>query len=489
MKKLPIGLNSLQKIISEGYIYVDKTKYLLELIENGNYYFLSRPRRFGKTLTVDTLKNIFEGNKELFKGLYIYDKWDWGKKYPVIRIDFSGGNYFTEEQYNEKLFTILEANEKRLGITCNKKDPANCFYQLILEAYDKYRAPVVVLIDEYDKPILDNIENPEQAERIRDLLANFYGVLKGLDEYLRFVFLTGVTKFSKVNLFSKLNNLYDITINKKYSALCGYTEEELDIYFKGYLEGADRGKIRQWYNGYSWLGEKVYNPFDILLFIANEFQFSSYWFETGTPTFLIKLIRNEKYFLPDLENVEATDEILGSFDVHTISVETLMWQTGYLTIKGVKEFFEENLYILSYPNMEVRTSFYKYLLAYFYHAQVKRSEIYQALMNGNVEGIIVNLKKLFSSIPYTNFTKNELDAYEGFYASVIYAHLASLKVELVAEDITSRGRIDLTVIVNDKAYILEFKVKENFSDDKSPLEQIKEKRYYEKYRGKFKEIY
>ena len=494
MKQLPIGLNSLRKIISERYIYVDKTKYLLELIENGNYYFLSRPRRFGKTLTVDTLKNIFEGNKELFKGLYIYDKWDWSKKYPVIRIDFSGGNYFTEEQYNEKLFTILEANKKRLGITCNKKDPANCFYELISEAYGKYRAPVVVLIDEYDKPILDNIENPEQAERIRDLLANFYGVLKGLDEYLRFVFLTGVTKFSKVNLFSKLNNLYDITINRKYSALCGYTEEELDIYFKKYLEGTDREKVRQWYNGYSWLGEKVYNPFDILLFIANEFQFSPYWFETGTPTFLMKLIKQERYFIPDLEELEVTDETLGSFDVYNMELEALLWQTGYLTIKGTRQLGVRQSYLLSYPNQEVKLSLSEHIVKYLTGLKASTYSktarvIFDALVSGGVEKLIEHLKSLFSSISYTNFTKNEIDSYEGYYASVIYAYLASLGVKLIAEDVTNKGRIDLTIVVKDKAYILEFKVKENFSDDKSPLEQIKEKRYYEKYREKVKEIY
>ena len=494
MKKLPIGLNSLKTIINEGFLYVDKTRQIYELIHSGRYYFLSRPRRFGKTLTVDTLKNIFEGNKELFKGLYIYDKWDWSKKYPVIRIDFSGGNCSTEDKYNERVFTILETNERNLGISCNKKDPANCFYQLITEAYEKYKMPVVVLIDEYDRPILDNIENPEQAEKIRDLLANFYGVLKGLDEYLRFVFLTGVTKFSKVNLFSKLNNLYDITVNEDFSDTCGYTEDDLDKYFSEYLKDVDREQVRLWYNGYSWLGEKVYNPFDILLFIANKFKFRPYWFETGTPTFLMKLMKQQRYFIPALEDIRATDELLGSFDVYTMEIEALLWQTGYLTIKGTRQLGMRQSYIISYPNQEVKISLNEHIVKYLsgistatYSESVEK--FYNILLSGDLDSLINNFKSLFASISYHNFTKNEIDSYEGYYASVIYAYLASLGITLLAEDVTNKGRIDLTVLVKDKAYIMEFKVKENVSVGKPPLEQIKEEKYYEKYQGKVKEIY
>ena len=494
MKKLPIGLNNLKEIIRDNYVYVDKTGYIYELITTGKYYFLSRPRRFGKTLTVDTLKNIFEGNKELFKGLYIYDRWDWSKKYPVIRIDFSGGNYTSEEKFNERVNYILKKNQDRLGISCNNYSPANCFDYLVTKAYEEYRMPVVVLIDEYDKPILDNIENPEQAEKIRDLLANFYGVLKGLDGYLKFVFLTGVTKFSKVNLFSKLNNLDDITLDKRYSALCGYTQEELENYFSEHLQGADLEQVKLWYNGYSWLGEKVYNPFDILLFISKGFSFRPYWFETGTPTFLMKLIKQQKYFIPDLEELEVTDETLGSFDVYSMELEALLWQTGYLTIKGTRQLGVRQSYLLSYPNQEVKLSLTEHIVKYLTglkagtYSKTAR-DIFNALISGDVVKFVEYLKLLFSSISYTNFTRNEIDSYEGYYASVIYAYLASLGVTLIAEDVTNKGRIDLTIIVNDKAYILEFKVKENFSDDKSPLEQIRERKYYEKYFGKVREIY
>ncbi len=491
MKKLPIGLNSLEKIIKGDYVYVDKTKKLLERIDSSGYYFLSRPRRFGKTLTVDTLKNIFEGNRELFNGLYIYDKWDWEKTYPVIRIDLSGGNFFSVKKFEERLFTILEDNEKRLGIECKKNDPSDCFDRLIKKAYEKYKMPVVVLIDEYDKPILDNIEKPELAEEIRDLLSNFYGILKGLDENLRFVLLTGVTKFSKVNLFSKLNNLDDITVDAKYSDLCGYTEEELDIYFKEHLKGTDRKSIRRWYNGYSWLGEKVYNPFDILLFISKGFSFRPYWFETGTPTFLMKLIKKEKYFIPNLEEVEATDELFGSFDVGNIEIEALLWQTGYLTIKEMRKKLDlSNFYILGFPNLEVRKSLNNVILKTISNLSSDsktrfQSKLEEYLINGDVDGLIENFKTLFSSISYTNFIKNEMATYEGYYSSIIYSYLASIGVELIAEDVTNKGRIDLTILLSDKAYILEFKV----DDKEDPLKQIKEKGYFEKYRGKVKEIY
>ncbi len=495
MKKLPIGLNSLEKIIKGNYLYVDKTKNLYELLEAGQYFFLSRPRRFGKTLTIDTLKHIFEGNKDLFKGLYIYDKWNWEEKFPVIRVDFSQIDSETKENLKKSLTMALEDIEKELGISgCDKSLHGIYLKEIIKKAYQKYQKPVVVLIDEYDKPILDNIEKPELAEEIRDLLSNFYGVIKGLDEYLRFVLLTGVSKFSKVNLFSKLNNLEDITVDPRFSDLCGYTEDDLDKYFSKYLKGADREEIRKWYNGYSWLGERVYNPFDILLFISKGHAFRPYWFETGSPTFLIKLMKEKKYFIPELENIEATDELLGSFDVYTMKIEALLWQTGYLTIKSTRKRLDNSLvYRLSYPNLEVKKSLNEIVLEYISCLDTNSKTVFQNkleiyLIEGDINGLIENFKSLFASISYTNFTKNEIDSYEGYYASVIYSYLASLGVALIAEDTTNRGRIDLTILLPDKAYIIEFKVKDG-KEDKDPLQQIKEKKYYEKYLNRVKEIY
>ncbi len=494
MKKLPIGLNSLEKIVEGNYIYVDKTKHLLNLIDSGNYFFLSRPRRFGKTLTIDTLKNIFEGNKDIFKGLYIYDSWDWDKRYPVIRVDFSVGLFNSSDNFIERVNAVLREHQKKFDIRYEEEGFVNRFHELIIKTYKKYGMQVVILIDEYDKPILDNIEKPELAEEIRDLLSNFYGVIKGLDGYLRFVLLTGVTKFSKVNLFSKLNNLYDITISKNFSSICGYTEDELDVFFNEHLKGADREKLQLWYNGYSWLGERVYNPFDILIFIADGFRFRPYWFETGTPTFLMKLIKNQRYFIPNLESIEATDALLGSFDVYTMEIEALLWQTGYLTIKDTKEIAGRLKYVLSYPNLEVKISLNEFILKFLTKIETNiysrtQEEIYNALMRGDVDSFIENLKALFSQLPYTNFTKNDIASYEGFYASVVYSYLASIGVDLRAEDITNKGRIDLTILLDDKAYIIEFKVIDSDKEEKEPLMQIKEKGYFEKYKGKFKDIY
>ena len=484
MKYLPLGYSSLGKIVKNNCIYVDKTKYILDIIRSGTYYFLSRPRRFGKTLTLDTLKCIFEGRKELFKGLYIYDRWNWEERYPVLKIDFSQITAPEKSRIELNLRNYLFDEEKRLELgDCRREELPFYFRDIIIKAKKKYGKNVVVLIDEYDKPILDNIEKPSLAEEIRDFLSNFYGILKGLDEHLRFVFLTGVSKFSKVNLFSKLNNLEDITLDENYSTLCGYTEDEIKEYFKEHLKGADMEKMRRWYNGYSWLGESVYNPYDILLFIKKGFRFHPYWFETGTPTFLLKLIKERKYFVPDLERIEATDTILGSFDVYTIEIESLLWQTGYLTIKGTRQLGERTRYLLSYPNMEVKISLSEYILTYLSNIGVSdysntSSGVYEAFLKGDVEKLISEFKRLFSSIPYTNFTRNELEGYEGFYGSVIYSFLASLGVEVIAEDITNKGRIDLTVLVENKAYIFEFKVGKDAVD---AFKQIKERRYFEKY--------
>ncbi|MCX8070313.1 MAG: AAA family ATPase, partial [Thermodesulfovibrionales bacterium] len=230
--KLPLGISSLKKIITESYHYVDKTRYVYELVNTGVYYFLSRPRRFGKTLFVDTLKEAFEGNKELFKGLYIYDKWNWDKPYPVISISFVEGEYRSRQNLDKRIFDILRTNQEKLGVECREtEDVPSCFIELIRKAKEKYGQDVVILIDEYDKPILDALQNIELAKEMREGLKNLYSVIKGQDANIKFVFMTGVSKFSKVSLFSGLNNLEDITINRKYSSICGYTEEDLQGVF------------------------------------------------------------------------------------------------------------------------------------------------------------------------------------------------------------------------------------------------------------------
>ncbi|WP_337954084.1 AAA family ATPase [Hydrogenobaculum sp. Y04AAS1] len=360
MKLLPIGIQTFEKIRNSNYYYVDKTMFVKKL-ENGGYYFLSRPRRFGKSLFLDTLKEAFSGNKELFKGLYLYENWGWDKKYPIIKFDLSQAYPDTEENLIKSLDSFLKAVAKEHQITLEEEILGLKFKELIQKLYEKYNQKVVVLIDEYDKPILDVIEDIEKARRNRDILKKFFEILKPSDPYLKLVFLTGVSRFSKVSIFSGLNQLNDITIDPSFATVCGYTQSELESVFHDRLKDFDKEKIKQWYNGYSWLGESVYNPFDILL-LFSEKRFRAFWFETATPTFLIKMFMKNRYYIPKLDNLEVGDEILSNLDVDNIRVENLLFQLGYLTIK---EFLEEDgVYILSYPNLEVRKSLNNAFLFY-----------------------------------------------------------------------------------------------------------------------------
>ena len=330
-KKLPIGIQTFAKMREEDYYYVDKTAYALKLVEEGSHYFLSRPRRFGKSLFLDTLAELFAGNEPLFRGLCIHDKWDWGKKHPVIRIGFAEGRLERREELDRRIRNLLEENRMRLGLDCpDAEDIPGCFMRLIQAAEAKYGQRVVVLVDEYDKPILDNLTEPDIARAMREGLRNLYSVIKGQDAHLRFAFLTGVSKFSKVSIFSGLNNLYDITVSGEYSAICGYTEADVDSVFAPELPGLDRQRIREWYDGYHWLGEAVYNPFDLLL-LFDKRDFRPWWFETGTPSFLVEWLRARRWHTPKLERLFASDDLLSAFDVDHMRPEALLWQTGYLT--------------------------------------------------------------------------------------------------------------------------------------------------------------
>ncbi|ADR19827.1 ATP-binding protein [Calditerrivibrio nitroreducens] len=489
MKKLPIGIQNFREIIEDNYIYIDKTEEAYQLVSNYKYVFLSRPRRFGKSLFVDTLKELFEGNKKLFEGLYIYDKWNWDEKYPVIKISWAG-DLQTLESVKLVALDIFKLNQEILGIICdNTTDPGSCFRDLIRKTYKKYGKKVVILIDEYDKPILDVIENVEQAKVNRGFLRSLYSIIKDNDAYIRFAFLTGVSKFSKASIFSGLNMLTDISLNPKFGNICGYTQRDIETSFKDYFVDVDMEKVKRWYNGYNFLKDNVYNPFDILQFISNGFLFRNYWFETGTPSFLIKLIKERNYFLPKLTNLIVDDKILSSFDIENIDLEVILFQSGYLTIEKVIQTPRSIGYKLRIPNLEVQISLNDYILRYLFNhreANYIQNQSYDAFYNGDLDVIRDNLTTLFSSIPYTNYTNNELKLYEGFYASVVYSYLASLGFDLIGEDVTNKGRIDLTVFASDKVYIIEFKVDGVKSE---ALKQIKEKRYYEKYFNDNKEIY
>ncbi|BAU22896.1 hypothetical protein THC_0502 [Caldimicrobium thiodismutans] len=492
-KKLPIGISSFVEIRSEPYYYVDKTHFVAKLVSEGKYYFLSRPRRFGKSLFVDTLKQAFLGRKELFQGLYLEKNWDWSVRYPVIHIDFGGGEVKGIEALEKWILQQLEEHQNLYDITCKWKDDYHaCFRELILKLSQKYASKVVVLVDEYDKPILDCIEDRETAKAIRDVLKNFYSVLKPLDAYLKFVFLTGVSKFSKVSLFSGLNQLNDITLDKRFAEICGYTQKELEEVFREELEDKDLKLIKCWYNGYSWLGEPVYNPFDVLLYLKKR-TFHPYWFETGTPSFLIKLLVEKKFYIPQLSELMASERLLGSFDVDFIEPENLLFQTGYLTIKGVEEIPSGYLYYLSYPNKEVKVSLNNYIVDYLTRKGPESArltlKLTRALREGRVSAFGEVLKTLFLGIPYEWYRSNEIAGYEGYYASVVYSFLEGAGFEVILEDYTSLGRIDLTIIFEERCFIVEFKVVEMEGESPKAIEQLKEKGYHEKYRGKFKELY
>ncbi|MEB4593406.1 AAA family ATPase [Candidatus Thiothrix sp. Deng01] len=393
-------------------------------------------------------------------------------------------------ELDEKIGELLRINQQQLGVTCTETSLTACFAELIRTASNRYGKPVVVLVDEYDKPILDNITKPAVAAEMRDGLRNLYSVIKDSDAHVRFALLTGVSKFSKVSLFSGLNNLEDITLDARYSALCGYTQQELGQYFAQHLQGADIALVQRWYNGYNWLGESVYNPFDILLFISKGQEFLPYWFETGTPSFLVDVLRKRPFHLPDLEAVRMEYKMLGNFDVDSIHLETLLFQTGYLTVKQKQVAFPGSTpeYILSYPNHEVRYSLMGYLLDnYLTDSRHERGSVYQAFLTNDFAALEQRFRALFDGIAHQNHTNNPIAAYEGYYAAVMYAYLCSLSLDTRAEESSSKGRVDMALRFTlpdgqQQVYIFEFKMVEGAEGDGSALAQIKAKNYAAPYR-------
>jgi len=487
-KKLPIGIQTFRKIREDAYYYVDKTRLALQLVEEGGNFFLSRPRRFGKSLFLDTLKELFEGNEDLFKGLYAADRWDWSRRHPVIRISFGTGVLQSREDLEQRIREILTENARRLGVEPEFTSVGGFFSQLIAGARERHGERVVVLIDEYDKPILDNIENAEVATVLRDCLRDLFSVLKDADPDLRFVLLTGVSKFSKVSLFSGLNNLRDITLDARYSAICGYTEADVDSVFAEELPGLDREKIRRWYNGYNWLGEAVYNPFDLLLLFDSR-EFRAWWYETGTPSFLLKLLRQRPSFLPNLDQLQASESLLSTFDVGNIPVESLMFQAGYLTIDRAIHRGEKTWYRLRYPNQEVFQSLNESLLMDWTHNQPVRIDVpfnlYGFLESADFEGMGRLLSGFYESIPHQWYTNNAIAHYEGYYASVFYAFFASLGLDITVEESSNAGRLDMVVRFGGWVLIFEFKLveAEATAGGNSALAAIRDRGYVRRFQG------
>ncbi|MCX7742881.1 MAG: ATP-binding protein [Tepidimonas sp.] len=510
-RKLPIGIQTFAKIRDGGCYYVDKTPLIARLAEQGGYYLLCRPRRFGKSLLIDTIAQAFAGHRALFEGggaavalgvdaavadrprLYLAEHWDWGRRHPVIRLSFAEGRISKPDQLEANIHHQLDLNARALGVELPNAshDPSIRFHELITRAAAAHGQQAVVLVDEYDQPILDNLEAPEVARAMREGLRNLYSVIKGRDADMRFAMLTGVSRFSKVSIFSGLNNLYDLTLDPAFGTLCGYTEEDLDTVFAPEFEAAaaegqplDRAQVRRWYNGYAWGPVSVYNPFDVLLLLRMR-EFRAHWFETGTPTFLVQWLKARGFYTPRLEHLWASEALLSAFDVEHIAPEALLWQTGYLTIRGVERYGSVAEYRLAVPNLEVRAALNEALMQ-AWHPQPQASPmraLHRALASGDAQALREHFERLFASIPHDWYRANPIAQYEGYFASVCYSHLASLGVEIVPEDVTQQGQCDLTVRHAGTVWVLEFKVIDGERATGEALRQLQTQGYAAKYRG------
>ena len=409
----------------------------------------------------------------------------------MLKFSFGSNSYAEIGQLEKDLTEQLTALSKQYKLEPTSTTSSGRFKELIRCAADYHGKPVVILIDEYDKPILDTLQTPDTAKANRDYLRGFYGTIKDYDAHIKFSFLTGVSKFSKVSLFSGLNNLMDITLDPRYSTICGYTDNDIDTVFAAELNGLDRAEIRRWYNGYNWLGEGVYNPFDILQ-LFDQREFKNFWFETGTPTLLIKTLFNRQIPSLKLNNMLSSSAMLSSFDVEQMDTEALLFQTGYLTIKSSQRVGGQTYYTLGYPNQEVFQSLNECLLSAMVEDKSSQSHnsvaLYQLLLSNDFDGLKALFQRFFSSIPYNWYTNNDIQRYEGYYASVFYSYFASLGLDVTLEDTTNLGRIDMTLLFNEQVYIFEFKVVEIVPEGKA-IEQIKDKAYADKFKSQGKSIH
>ncbi len=487
-RKLPIGIQTFREIREEGYYYVDKTAYARLLADDaGKHYFLSRPRRFGKSLFLDTLKELFEGAEPLFRGLAVHDGWNWSKCRPVVRLSFASGNFKKPGFLEESATAQIEDIALRTGVGAAGGTSSAVRLRRLIEALSVHSGErVTVLVDEYDKPVLDALDEPRTARTNRDDLRGLYSTIKDCDSWIEFSFITGVSKFSKVSLFSGLNILTDITLDPVYSAICGYTDADLDAVFGPELQGLDRSAIREWYNGYAWLGpERVYNPFGLLKLFRSR-RFRAHWFETATPTFLVDTLLERGVDAAALDGLHCDEDLLSAFDVDSMSTEALLFQTGYLTITGAEDLDEDPQYRLGYPNREVRQSLNRSLLTAlapsWRQGLGNGASLRRLLAAGDLPGTETLFRALFAGIPYEWHLRNDIARYEGYWASVFYAYVAAAGLDVVVEDSGSRGRLDMVVRLGERVYLFEFKVVERASPG-AALAQLRARRYAEKYRG------
>ena len=484
---LPIGIQDFPTIRSGSHYYVDKTPLIRRLVDEGRFYFLSRPRRFGKSLLLSTLKSLFEGREEAFRGLGIHDQWDWSMTYPMVHLSFDG-KYDEPGGLEHNILTQLDVIERNAGLPrASYQTGPERLIDLLDRLHREAGRQVVVLVDEYDKPILDVLDDPDLASANRNYLRGFYGVIKGSAEHVRFVFVTGVSMFSKVSLFSGLNNLEDISLDPRYATICGYTEDDIDRVFGPELAGLDREEIRNWYNGYHWRGgERVYNPYDVLLLLRKR-EFQPYWFETGSPNFLFRMLMEKSVSPMQLENRMANMSLVSKFEVNDIGIEALLFQTGYLTIAEEQKEGFSTLFRLDYPNLEVQYSMNKQLLGYLDRSgreSADQGRALCALLRANdFDGFGERFRSFVSGIPYQWHVTGDLARYEAWYASLLHMCLRTAHADFRVEDASSHGRADMVVLTGGQVFVLEFKMAEGDTDAAldAAISQMRERGYAEKY--------
>ncbi len=484
-KKLPIGIQTFREIREEDYYYIDKTPLALRLIERGSYYLLSRPRGFGKSLFLDTLAELFEGNRALFTGLAAEEHWDWSRRFPVIRLSFAHGVLADRAELDAKIEELLAENAARLQVQLDQNTISGQFGDLIRQAHANSGERVVVLVDEYDKPIRDNLTNPETASVLHVGLLNLYSVIKEAGAHIHFALLAGVCKVSTSSIFSGLNNLMDLSLDADYSAICGYTDNDLDTVFAPELDGLDRAQMRAWYSGYNWTGESVYNPIDVLQLLQKR-KFQPWWFETATPDSLIDVLTERQVFLPQLSYMLADRSRLLHLELERIAIETLLFQTGHLTIDSNRQIGVITYYSLHYPNREVYQSLNNRLLQHWtpdtQNTFRNKTRLGELLLANDFAGLEQLFTAFYASIPHDWYRNTPIAQYEGYYASIFYAYFASLGLDLTPEDTSNVGRLDLALRFNGNLYLMEFKVVELVPDGRA-LEQIKARGYADKYRA------
>lgn len=479
----PIGIQNFEKIRKEGFLYIDKTELIYQLVKTGNYYFLSRPRRFGKSLLLSTLEAYFMGKKELFEGLAIGKLEKEWIQYPIIHLDLNAKKFDTEEDLIRLVDRQLLVYEAKYGSSSADQTIDDRFFTLIRLAYEKTGQRVVILIDEYDKPMLQTLDNERLQQDYRDTLKAFYGVMKSMDGYIKFAFLTGVTKFGKVSVFSDLNNLDDISMRKPFISICGISENELHRYFDTDIQELSSAldlsyeetckELKKRYDGYHFVPDSpgIYNPFSLL----NTFkylQFGSYWFETGTPTYLVELLKRANYNLYNMAHTETDADVLNSIDSTSTSPVPVIYQSGYLTIKGYNHEF--GIYRLGFPNQEVEEGFMKFLLPFYTHTDKVDSsfqiqKFVHEVRNGDYEAFFRRLQSLFADTPYELVRDQELH-----YQNVLFIVFKLIGFYVKAEYHTSEGRIDLLLQTDRFIYLMEFKL-DGTADE--ALRQIEEKGY------------